>query len=262
LTRKGIRRNPPLLIRTAAHTNPDANQAPATSTTDERQAMTTAEPSINDLNPMLAKGVEREPVALIDTSGSMDWPVAEGSSIKRRDVVGEAMGILVKHLEDQDSQAEREQAAGSDDKGGLLTYGFASGVTELGDLNSSNWRERWGRVQWGGGTRIMPAWEKAQQEYLEEFEDVPTMDRPALLTLVVTDGEASDAQEFAAVLEGAKAGRVFCVAVLGYGPDHDDTLRSYRAVESRNPKRVRVVTFGGETDPAMIAEALISLVGE
>jgi hypothetical protein len=33
-------------------------------------------------------------------------------------------------------------------------------------------------------------------------------------------------------------------------------------VESANPKRVRVVTFGGETDPTTIADALISLVGE
>jgi hypothetical protein len=224
--------------------------------------VTTVEPSINDLNPMLAKGVEREPIALIDTSGSMDWPVADRSTIKRRDVVGEAMGILVKHLEDQDSQAEAEQSGGSDDKGGLLTYGFASGVTEFGDLNSSNWRGKWDSVRWGGGTQIMPAWEKAQEEYLEEFENVPTMDRPVLLTLVITDGEAADASGFAKVLEGAKAGRSFCVAIVGFGPDHDNTLRSYRAVESANPKRVRVVTFGGETDPTTIADALISLVGE
>lgn len=224
--------------------------------------MTTAEPSINDLNPMLAKGVVREPIALIDTSGSMDWPVDNGSTIKRRDIVGEAMGLLVKYLEDLDDQAAAEQAAGDDDKGGLLTYGFASGVTEFGDLNSSNWRERWGQVRWGGGTQIMPAWEKAQEEYLEEFEDVATIDRPVLLTLVITDGEATDAAQFAQVLEGAKAGRSFCVAIIGYGPDHDATLRSYKAVEARNPKRVRVVTFGGETDPAVIADALISLVGE
>jgi hypothetical protein len=192
----------------------------------------------------------------------MDWPVADGSTIKRRDVVGEAMGILVKHLEDQDSQAATEQADGSDDKGGLLAYGFASTVTEIGDLNSSNWKAKWSQVRWGGGTAIMPAWEKAQEEYLEEFEDVPTMDRPVLLTLVITDGEAADAGEFAHVLEGAKSGRSFCVAIVGHGADHDNTLRSYRAVESKNPKRVRVVTFGGETDPTVIAEALIGLVGE
>ena len=140
--------------------------------------MSISEPSINDLNPMLAKGVAREPIALIDTSGSMDWPVAEGSAIKRRDVVGEAMGILVRYLEDQDSQAAAEQADGTDDLGGLLTYGFAADVTEIGDLNSSNWRAKWGRVLWGGGTAIMPAWDAAQAAYLEEFEDVATSTGP------------------------------------------------------------------------------------
>lgn len=221
----------------------------------------TAEPSINDLNPLLKEGVEKEPIALIDTSGSMSFAVSEGSNIQRRDVVGEAMGILVKHLEDEDSQAAAEQAEGSDDKGGLLTYGFASGVTEFGDLNSSNWRDRWGKVKWGGGTYIMPAWQKAQEEYLGEFEDVPTMDRPALLALIITDGEAADADKFTAVLENAGAGRYFTVAVVGYGDEHDKTLRAYKAAEQKNPKHVRVVTFGGETDPTVIAEGLKSLVG-
>lgn len=224
--------------------------------------MTVAEPSVNDLNPMLAKDVKREPIALIDTSGSMDWPVAEGSSVKRRDVVGEAMGMLVLHLEDQDSEAPGEQSDGSDDKGGLLTFGFASDVTEFGDLNSSNWRSKWDSVQWGGGTQIMPAWRKAEEEYMEEFGDRSPLDRPVLYVLVLTDGEAADAGEFASVLEDAKAGRAFCVAIVGHGVEHDKTLRSYKAVEAKNPKRVRVVTFGGETDPKTIADGLISLVGE
>jgi hypothetical protein len=223
--------------------------------------MTQNEPSINDLNPMLKEGVEKEPIALIDTSGSMSFAVADGSSVKRWDVVGEAMGLLVVSLEGEDSQAASEQAEGSDDKGGLLTYGFASSVTGVGDLNSSNWRERWSRVKVGGGTYIMPAWEKAQAEYLEEFEDVPTMDRPALLALIVTDGEAADADKFTKVLETAGAGRYFCVAIVGYGPEHDNTLRAYKAAEQANPKHVRVVTFGGETDPTVIADGLKSLVG-
>lgn len=219
------------------------------------------EPSINDLNPMLAQGVEKEVVALIDTSGSMWWPVAEGSATTRAEVVGESMGMLVLHLEDEDSQAAAEQADGSDDMGGLLTYGFASEVTEFGDLNSSNWRTRWGKVQWGGNTRIMPAWVKCQEEYLEEFEDVATIDRPALMALIITDGEAEDAAEFGKVLETAGAGRYFCVAIVGFGAAHDATLRAYKAAEQANPKHVRVVTFGSETDPTVIADGLKMLVG-
>jgi hypothetical protein len=219
------------------------------------------EPSVNDLSPVVAKGVEKEPVALVDISGSMTWAVAAGSSVQRREVVGEAMGLLVKALEDEDSQAADEQADGSDEKGGLLVHLFSDHTEELGDLNSSNWRKKWDSVRWGGGTRIMPAWEAAQADYLEEFGEVPALDRPVLLVLVITDGEASDWDEFSAVLAQANATRKFCVAIVGHGEDHDRTLAAYKAVEAKNGRNVRVVTFGGETDPASIANDLILLVG-
>jgi subtilisin family serine protease len=106
----------------------------------------------------------------------------------------------------------------------------------------------------------MPAWRLAEEAYLEEFGETPALDRPALLTLVITDGEARDAAEFTKVLEQAKTGRYFCVAVIGYGSDHDQTLNAYQNVAAVNP-HVRVVTFGGETNPQTIAEGLISLVG-
>jgi hypothetical protein len=220
-----------------------------------------AEPSVNDLSPVVAKGVEKEPIALVDISGSMTWAVSDGSSVARREVVGEAMGLLVRALEDEDSQAAEEQADGADDKGGLLVHLFSDHAEELGDLNSSNWRRKWDSIRWGGGTRIMPAWEAAQASYLEEFGEVPAIDRPVLEVLVITDGEASDAAEFAKVLEQANATRKFCVAIVGFGSDHDATLRSYQAVEAKNGKHVRVVTFGGETDPTAIANDLILLVG-
>lgn len=217
------------------------------------------EPSINDLNPVLKPGVPREPIAIIDTSGSMDWPASQNSQIKRREVVGEAMGMLVAALAAQDAQAAREMAAG-EDKGGLLTFTFASEASELGDLSPDNWRKKWSSIQWGGGTAIMPAWTLAEEAYLEEFGETPALDRPALLTLVITDGEARDAAEFTKVLEQAKTGRYFCVAIIGYGADHDETLSSYQKVAGTN-SHVRVVTFGGETSPQTIADGLISLVG-
>lgn len=217
------------------------------------------EPSINDLNPVLKPGVPREPIAIIDTSGSMDWPASEASPVKRREVVGEAMGMLVSALAAQDAQAAQEKAAG-EDKGGLLTFTFASEASELGDLSPENWRQKWDSIRWGGGTTIMPAWALAEEAYLEEFGETPALDRPALLTLVITDGEAQDAAEFTKVLEQAKTGRYFCVAVVGYGPDHDRTLSAYQNVAAVN-QHVRVVTFGGETNPQTIADGLISLVG-
>jgi hypothetical protein len=221
----------------------------------------TQEPSVNDLSPIVGKGVEKEPVAIIDISGSMSWPAAEGSSVQRREVLGEAMGLLIRALEGEDSQAAAEQADGSDDEGGLLTHLFSDHTTELGDLNSSNWRAKWDSIRWGGGTRIMPAWEAAQADFLEEFGDQPAMDRPVMLALVITDGEATDADEFEKVLEQANASRKFCVAIIGFGSDHDATLKSYKAAEAKNAKNVRVVTFGGETDPETIAAGLTQLIG-
>src|ERR1019366_3218026 len=81
------------------------------------------EPSVNDLSPVVAKGVEKQPVALVDISGSMTWAVTEGSSTSRREVVGEAMGLLVKSLEDEDSQAAAEQAGDPDHEPGLSECG-------------------------------------------------------------------------------------------------------------------------------------------
>lgn len=220
-----------------------------------------AEPSVNDLSPVVAKGVKKEPLALIDISGSMTWAIAANSTTSRREVVGEAMGLLVKSLEDEDSQAAAEQSGGSDEKGGLLVHLFSDHAEELGDLNSSNWRAKWDSIRWGGGTTIMPAWEAAQNDYLEEFGEVPALDRPVLLVLVITDGEASDWDQFSKVLEQANATRKFCVAIVGHGEDHDRTLAAYKAVEAGNGRNVRVVTFGGETDPSSIATDLILLVG-
>jgi hypothetical protein len=68
--------------------------------------MSSTEPSINDLSPIVHAGVEKEPMLLLDTSGSMSWPAAEGSSAQRLSVIGEAMGRIVEVLGAEDSQAE------------------------------------------------------------------------------------------------------------------------------------------------------------
>jgi hypothetical protein len=224
------------------------------------------EPSIQDLSPVVPKGVDKEPVAVIDTSGSMTWDAAEGSGVKRRDIVGEAMGKLVAKLEVEDAQAAKEleeaMAAGStEEAGGLMTVLFADAdnARVLGDLNDANWQEKWGSIQWGGGTHIMPGWQLAVDDYMEEFGDQPKQDRPALLALVITDGEAEDMAEFEAECAKTTGGTYICVAIVGYGPDHDRTLAAYQKLADAN-KHVRVVTFGSVTDPGVIAEGLISLV--
>lgn len=210
---------------------------------------------------------------LLDLSTSMDWEAApgqpewDGQSGGRRGIVIDALRGLVRALEDEDSEAAAEQASGSDELGGLMTHGFASGHVEIGDLNSSNLQRRLNSIQWGGRTYIMPAWRAALADYDEEFGDREPDEQPVMLTVVVTDGEADDWEQFEQVLLKASYKRVFVVAVVGYGRKHDATVRAYSTVAKRNQaadkrgrENVRVVSFDSVTDPYEIATDLITLV--
>ncbi len=219
----------------------------------------TAEPTKNDLRPM-TQGAETEPIFLIDTSGSMSWPAAEGSSINRESVVGEILGRLVEELGAEDSQAEAEAAAG-EDAGGVMTVLFSNPEDAecIDDLSTANWKQKWGSIRWGGGTNIMPGWNLVVDGFLEEFGEKPKQDRPAMLCLVITDGEADDADQFAQEISKAQGGTYVCVAIVGFGADHDNTLGAYQKIAAVN-KHVRVVTFGGQTNPDEIANDLLQLL--
>jgi hypothetical protein len=218
-----------------------------------------AEGRREEVTPVAPAWRKTEPVMLLDLSTSMDWEAAEGSSVSRKDVVLEALPLLVTALEAADSEAATEQAGGSDEEGGLLIHGFASDHHELGDFNSSNMQRRIASIPWGGGTQIMPAWKAALADYTEEFGD--ETEPPALLTLVVTDGEATDADAFEKVLEVKDPNRYFAIAVIGHGADHDKTVRSYEGAASANPKHVTIVKFDGVTNPRDLAADLITLAG-
>lgn len=211
--------------------------------------------------PLVPQGQNKEVICLLDTSGSMEWEAADGSPVSRWSLVSEALPQFVAALENEDSEAAAEQASGSDEKGGLLIHGFSNLHTELGDFNSSNIARKMTAVRVGGGTTIMPAWRAAQEDYMEEFGDRDAMDRPALLCLVITDGEATDAAEFGKVLETAGTGRYFAVAIVGYGPDHDRTLASYQDSAKHNPKHVTVLSFDSVTNPRELANDLILMAG-
>ena len=209
--------------------------------------------------PLVPAWRNKEVICLLDTSGSMEWEAAEGSTITRHQIVGEAMPQFVRALEGQDSAAEAEQAAGSDELGGLLIHGFSNLHTELGDFNSSNFDRRWNAIRWGGGTTILPAWKAALADFNKEFGD--EVEPPVLLCLIITDGEATDAQDFGQVLAQTHPDRYFAVAIVGYGEDHDKTLASYAAIERSNPKHVKVMSFDSVTDPSELAQDLILMAG-
>ncbi len=212
----------------------------------------------DDIKRIAPVGVEVEPVLLIDRSGSMNYAAAHGANVSRWSVVTEALGTIVASLGAADSQAEAEAAAGKD-AGGLMTVVFSSEAEEVGDLNPANWREKWSKFSPGGGTRIMPGWRLVVEDYLEEFGKEAEEDRPALVLLVITDGEAEDMTQFEA--ECAKAhGHVYiAVAVVGYGADHDSTVAAYTKIAASN-SHVQVYNFGSTTDPTELADNLLALV--
>ena len=113
----------------------------------------------------------------------------------------------------------------------------------------------------------MPAWKAALADYDEEFGDRDPDEQPTMLTLVVTDGEADDWQDFEPVLEKATAKRVFVVAIVGHGRKHDATLAAYQQAARKNAAQdkfgkvhVEVVSFDAVTNPEEIALDLITLV--
>ena len=219
------------------------------------------EPAKRVETPLVPRGQKFEVIALIDESGSMTWEAAAGSPVTRWSVVSEAMPLFVSALEDYDAAAKGEQAGGSDEKGGLLVHAFSNIHQERGDINSSNFSRKWPATPMGGGTTIMPVWRAAQEDYMDEFGDIDAMDRPALMCLVITDGEATDAAEFGKVLENAGTGRYFGVAIVGHGQDHDQTLAAYQQAAQKNSKHVAVLSFDSVTNPQELAQDLITLSG-
>jgi hypothetical protein len=198
---------------------------------------------------------EKEPMLLLDTTGSMNYGTSQDESTPRKDTIKEAIGIIVAELAEEDSQAAKEEAGG-----GLRTVTFAGGTAfDIGDLNPNNLEQKWANIKWAGGTRIMPGLNKLVEVYNEEFGSEPPAERPLLMALVITDGEADDTDQFAHAVAQAAGGVYFALAIIGYGPDHDAALRQYKAIEDKNA-HVRVLPFAAETDPDVIARALLKMI--
>lgn len=214
-----------------------------------------------------------EPVLLLDLSTSMDWSAISQDDrsqdyphpASRRAITEQALPLLITALAREDSEAEAEQAGGSDEQGGLLTFGFASEATEIGDLNESNATRKLQQLTWGGATCVVPALKLALKEYNDEFEDDEDDSRVHEI-LIVTDGQASDWRELEPYLLQANANRVFVVAIIGHGEAAMTTYTAYKQAAAQNQAQdkhgkghVHVVLFDEVTDPAEIAADLITL---
>jgi len=201
------------------------------------------------------QGEEKEPMLLLDITGSMNYQTSATDPTPRKDTIREAILLLVKELGDKDSQAAHEV-----DEGGLRTITFAGGsANDIGDLNVKNLREKWSKIKWAGGTNILPGWNKLFEVYMEEFGGQNPASRPILMALIITDGEANDTDAFAAALSSIRDQVYAVVAVIGYGPDHDAAFQAYKQVETRN-SHVRVIPFDSQSNPIVIAKTLIRMV--
>lgn len=206
-------------------------------------------------DPTTAPVAGKEPMLLLDVTGSMNFPAAEGSSTMRRVVIQEAISIVVEALAKEDSEAEHEEG------GGLRTITFANGTaTDLEDLNPDNLRSKWERINWDGGTLIMPGWLKLLDVYAEEFGNRPIAVRPKLLALIITDGEARDFSSFVNVLKSLSGSIYVQMAIIGYGAEYDRALQAYQSAATQNPAHVEVRTFGSQTNPGEIAQGLLSMI--
>jgi len=218
-------------------------------------------PHVNDLTPLTGANVE--PMLLIDVSTSMGESAAPGSRITRKDVIEEILPTVIEALEDEDSEAEGERAAGADEAeiGGVYTIAFSSAATDMEDLNSANIDQKMAQIPWGGGTRIVEGWNMLTGHYVQEFGDRPLMKRPKLAALIVTDGEAQDGEAFGRILAD-KDDMVFAVvAVIGHGKAHDATLTQYKQIAKGN-NHVRVLSFDAVTSGRDIAGNLLTLLGK
>src|SRR5712692_385156 len=84
-------------------------------------------------------GMEKEPMLLLDTTGSMNYPTSATDQTPRKDTIREAISLVVDSLAAEDSQAGHEAEGG-----GLRTVTFADGQAhDWGDLNPANLAQKW-----------------------------------------------------------------------------------------------------------------------
>lgn len=197
---------------------------------------------------------------LLDTSMSMNWGVSGSDDTPRRVLVCDALRGVVAALAEHDAQGADEEGGG-----GLRTVTFTSihhvpHVEDIGDVNPANFSAKWAGIQWRGSTVIRPGFDKLFQVYMDEFGARPPAERPKLVAIVITDGEAEDTEAFAAALATVGAGVYVALAIIGFGDEHDAAMRAYLSVAARN-SHVRVVSLAAVSDSALVTRTVMSMLG-
>jgi hypothetical protein len=201
-----------------------------------------------------SKQKEKEPMLILDVTGSMNYKTSENDDTPRNETVREAIRNIVINLEKEDSQAQNEEHGG-----GLRTITFSGGkASDIGDINSRNLQNIWNSINWSGSTFIVPAWEKLNEVYEDEFGERDNDEKPILMALIITDGEAEDINEFYNILSRDNNSYIV-IALLGFGRLHDKAVQSFQRLEELN-KRIRLIPFKADTNPQVISDVLIRMI--
>jgi len=208
------------------------------------------------------KDADTEPMLLLDTTGSMRGGASASSSVKKYQVVGNALYDLIEVLGSKDSAGENEAGGG-----GVYTVTFAGGrADDFGDVNVPN-QERgikgniqhfWDTRNWDGSTQIMPGYNAIQTHYTSEFlgkEVTP----PKLLLVVITDGEATDEAMFERALAKNVENEFVVIAPIGHGSDYDAVVQQYTRLAEKY-SNIGVVEMGGMSDGKAVAKRILDMI--
>jgi len=197
------------------------------------------------------------PLILLDTTGSMNEPVAPGSFTSRKDLVYQCISTIIKMMAAADNADI--QPPGWQRGCPVISFNAIEGGIYRGFFHHDNLGNEWPTVMFHGATHIIDGWRTMLRTYENYFTEKQVETWPLLLCLIITDGELQDGHEFEQHLKHVH-GRLFVeIAVVGYGADHDRALKHYRHI-AHHHHHVRVNSFTGETDPRSIASQLLSLV--
>jgi len=215
--------------------------------------------------PFVTTGIrDREPMLMLDSTGSMNFATSKTVSTPRMETVREALGLLVSALEGQDSQAAAEHTQGiaADEIGGLRTITFSGhDAVDNGDINSENLGRKWPEIKFQGGTYILPGWQRVQQVFHSEFGQLPLDQQPLVMLVIITDGAALDMKEFVHLLTNQLPSNfLITFALIGYDHEYLKAVAEYTTLAQHHPAQIRVIPFGAETDPSRISDSLLGML--
>lgn len=215
--------------------------------------------------PFAKPGLKKEPIQIIDVSGSNAEPASPDSPMTKQELLIVAIPLCTTAFAKEDTQAAAE--AGTN-KGGVRSYAadYEEAFTgwdpkeaefddsrDLGDLHEGNAREKLTRAFRGGTTYLMPAFHAAEKAFAKEFPAGGCV----MEIILWTDGKADDAAKVEKWIEDMAGPKcVVCVAIVGYDEPgdkrHEHAVAHYRKLAQDSPY-VSFVALTGVSDPGEAA---------